>query len=615
MKKGHMLAHEIQQTGAVFGRNKEVSVIFEADGNKNTTAYTDGQEIVLPSLPDNLEFTHEETMTMRGLLDHEAGHVRHTNFDAVQEFSKTQSQLAFNISNCLEDVRLEDLVMKEYPGSRKNFTVMRESVGKHELEFFESNPEVFTTITPEAIMSSIIRAGTLDYAGESNKKMFDDMPERFKAWGKKFSDEARACKSTEEILNLALAIEKLIEQSEQNKKPEPMPEEGGKADAGEGLDGNPQDFKFDKDGDFTEGKSEKKGQEGKGKGKGQPDKANLSDVVKAVKEQLQSKIDGYMKEAHPEGKDYRVLSTRWDEVYTRNSTNNREDYRHNYLKNSSAQDYEKVKLQLGGLVNTMKSKLRRSLMAKENRDWDFGREFGKLDTKRLVAGSLGSQTVYKQRKERLELDTAVHFLIDLSGSMGRHKSLVARDATVAFSECLEGTQIRYQISGFDNSYEFSSSYGELVSKAFYGHSKYHRYEPLNILKFKDFSEPLQLAKGPISTINNCASGNNSDRDAVIWAYHELLKRPEKRKILFVLSDGQPANDMINVSGRGHLVKGLKNAIDECTQNGVECVGIGILTDHVKTIYPKSVSIHKVEDLSGAIFTQLSNLLTGGKVHF
>lgn len=80
MKKGHELVHEITQTAAVFGRNKECTVIFEADGKKET-AYTDGKEIVLPSLPDNLEFTHEEVMTMRGLLDHEAGHVRHTNFD------------------------------------------------------------------------------------------------------------------------------------------------------------------------------------------------------------------------------------------------------------------------------------------------------------------------------------------------------------------------------------------------------------------------------------------------------------------------------------------------------------------------------------------------------
>jgi cobalamin biosynthesis protein CobT len=617
MNKGHMLAHEIQQTGAVFGRNSEVSVVFEADGHHNTTAYTDGKEIVLPSLPDELEFTHEETMTMRGLLDHEAGHVRHTDFTVVEKFAKTQSKLAFNISNCLEDVRLEGLVMQEYPGSRKNFTVMRESVGKHELEFTQANPEVFTTITPEAIMSSIIRAGTLDYAGGPNKAMYDQMPERFKAWGHKFADEARACKDTSEILNLALAIEKLIEQSEQDKKPEPMPDEGGKADAGKGLDGNPENFTFDKGGDFTEGKPEKEVEQADG----QPTLADiLADVSKGVKKELKDKIDAFLNDpGKPRGKDYRVLTTRYDEVYTRNSNNNRKDRRHKKLKNASANEYETVKLQLGGLVNTMKAKLRRALMAKESRDWDFGREFGKLDTKRLVAGSLGSQTVYKQRKDRLELDTAVHFLIDLSGSMGSSSKIrVARDAAVAFAECLEGTQIRYQISGFDNEFhheEQDSKFMDTISKARCSKSKYHRYEPLNIIKFKDFSEPLQLAKGPISTINECASGNNSDRDAVIWAYHELLKRPEKRKILFVLSDGLPENYMINLYGSSHLVVGLKLAIEECTKSGVECVGIGICSSSVVGIYPKAVTINNVNDLSGVIFTQLSNLLTGGKVHF
>ncbi len=618
MKKGHMLAHEIQQTGAVFGRNKEVSVVFEADGHQNTTAYTDGKEITLPSLPDNLEFTHEEVMTMRGLLDHEAGHVRHTDFEVVKAFAETQSRLAFNISNCLEDVRLEGLVMEEYPGSQKNLTVMRESIGKHELEFMEANEEVFTTINPEAVMASIIRAGTLDYAGEPNKKMYDMMPDRFKAWGKKFADEARACKNTSEILNLALAIEKLIEQSEQGKKPEPMPEEGEPDSGGTGLDGNPEDFEFDKDGDPTEGKPKKSQKQVEAEAKS--DKSVKPDVIEAVKKQVQSKIDTYMEEAKAVGENYRVLSDRWDEVFSRNSNNKREDFRHKLLQNTPAVDYEKVKMELGGLVNTMKARLRRSLMAKENRDWDFGREYGKLDTKRLVAGSLGSPSVYKQRKDRMELDTAVHFLIDLSGSMGNNKIKVAREATVAFAECLEGTQIRYQISGFDNGLEgWDDGLEKLVCKAKSTSSKYHRYEPLNLIKFKDFSEPLQLAKGPIAAINQCASGNNSDRDAVIWAYHELLKRPEKRKILFVLSDGQPANATINVHddyyGRGPLISGLKMAIDECTKNGVECVGVGILTDHVKTIYPKSVSITKVNDLSGAIFTQLSNLLTGGKVHF
>ena len=617
MKKGHELVHEITQTAAVFGRNKECTVIFEADAKKET-AYTDGQEITLPSLPDNLEFTHEEVMTMRGLLDHEAGHVRHTNFDAVKKFGDTQSEQAFSISNTLEDIRLERLVMEEYPGSQKNFHVMRESIGAQELEFTRANKELFTTITAPAIQSAIIRAGTLDYAGENNKAMYDDLPERFKAWGKKFSDLAKECKSTEEILNLALAVEKLLEESTLNKKPDPMPEDGegdGEAHPGKGLDGDPADFKFDPNGDFTEGKPSKghKGQPVQGKDK-QGNKM-LEDIIEWAKDNTRDKVDKFMKAANPTGKDYRVLSTRWDEVYTKTSSNKRKDSRQQMLSSAPAVEYEKVKTNLGGIVNTMKAKLRRALMAKESRDWDFAREFGRLDTKRIVAGSLGSPTVYKQRKDRMELDTAVHFLIDLSGSMSGSKCRVTMEATVAFSECLEGTQIRYQVSGFDNSGGYETGLRGLVDKARSSGKKYHRYEPLNIFKFKEFNQSLQLAKGPISTIHDCASGNNSDRDAVVWAYHELLQRPEKRKILFVLSDGQPANAMINISdyGRGPLVKGLKDAIDECTQHGVECVGVGILTDHVKDIYPKSVSINKVDDLSGAIFNQLSNLLTGGKV--
>ncbi|RTL05346.1 VWA domain-containing protein [Candidatus Dependentiae bacterium] len=615
MKKGHELVHEIQQTAAVFGRNQEATVVFEADGVTGT-AWTDGKEITLPSLPDNLEFSHEETMTMRGLLDHEAGHLRHTNFESWQAFGETQSQQALAIANCLEDMRIEDRIMKEYPGAQKNLSVMRETTGVKELEHLKANSEVFTTITAPAIQNAILRAGTRDYTGAINEEMYQMIPERFKAWGHKFADEAKACKNVDEILNLALAIEKLLEESTKNKAPEPMPEDGKPDAGGSGLDGNPEDFKFDKDGDFTQGKP-KHGKKATGKLKDNEGNTMLDGPIEAIKEAVKSKVDQFMKEEKPKGTDYRILTDRYDEVFTKTSTNKRKDYRKELLERTSAVNYERTKSNLGGLVNTMKAKLRRALMAKETRDWDFAREFGKLDTKRLVAGSMGSPTVYKQRKDRMEMDTAVHFLIDLSGSMGGSKIKVATDATVAFAECLEGTQIRYQISGFDNSDARNDHYYKLVDNAKRSKAKYHRIEPLNLFKFKEFNQSLQLAKGSIAAIRECASGNNSDRDAIIWAYHELLNRPEKRKILFVLSDGEPANATINISDvygeRSPLVLGLKNAIEECTVNGVECVGIGILTGHVKDLYPKSVSISKVEDLSGAIFNQLSNLLTGGKV--
>ena len=133
--KSHLLVHGMQQSAAVFGRNKETFVVFEGEGAK-----TDGKEIQLPSLPDDMEFTTEEAMVMRGYLDHEAGHVRHTNFDDVGKFGETCSEQAFAIANCLEDVRLERLVMKEYPGSVKNLKGLWRSVGPQRLEATKSSP-------------------------------------------------------------------------------------------------------------------------------------------------------------------------------------------------------------------------------------------------------------------------------------------------------------------------------------------------------------------------------------------------------------------------------------------------------------------------------------------
>jgi cobaltochelatase CobT subunit len=603
--KSHDLVHELSQTAAVFGRKSEASMIFEGE-----QAYTDGTQIVLPAIPQGAELSHDTVMVMRGYVDHEAGHLRHTDFETFQKFASTASDQAKAIHNCLEDMWLEKRVMEEYPGAEKNLRKLTEHVSIEEYDNIKANPDTYQKVTADAVCNAILRTGRYDYGGELTQQMFHEMPEKFQAWGKQWDAIAKNAKDTKELCNLALAIEKLLEETPSSAKMNnPDPEDGGK-----GLEGDPQEFKFDPDGDVTEGKtpSDKKSK-GKGKpvdGKGKPMKTKR--LAEMVEDLIKSEIDTFFDKDDKgnKSKKYTVLTTRYDEVYEKgkpaiHSSRVKED-----MESGQASDYEKIKSKLSGVVNTMKSRLRRALMAKELRDWDYGREYGRLDSKRLVAGVMGSQTIYKARKDRLELDTAVHFLVDLSGSMGGDKIKVACESVIALSECLEGTQIAYQVTGFSN---YGGRGGGLAYEAKDSGRSYERVEPLRLHKYKKFNEPLQTAKGTISAISRSAGGNNSDRDAVLWAYKELKARPEKRKILFVLSDGQPSNYTIN--SRVNLDYALKNAIDECTKSGVECVGIGILTDHVKHLYPKSVSIKEVTDLSGAIFTQLSNLLTGGKVNF
>jgi len=589
--KTHELMHELTQTAAVFGRSKDVSLFFEGDG-----AYTTGKEIVLPSIAHGADLSHEAVMVLRGYLDHEAGHVRHTDFEAMQKFGDTQSSTCFEIWNCLEDMWLERKVMAEYPGAEKNLRVLTDNVCVKEKEYMDSHKDEFEGVTPTSVKSAILRAGRLDYSGELNKEMFEALPSKLQEWGKKWVEEVHKCRNSSEVMNMAIEIEKLLNKTQEDKEPKP--------DNLEGMD--PADFKFDKDGDITSGKPVPEKMEGEGKG--QPIKSD--ELGEFIKEFIKSETDkSFEAKATPLSQQYKVLSTRWDEVYTRNSVNARKDRRQKLLKEGTAADYDSIKTRLGGQVNVMKAKLRRALMAKELRDWDFGREYGKLDTKRLVAGLQGNPSVYKQRKERLDMDTAVHLLVDLSGSMRGRKISVACESVIAFAECLEGTQLRYQISGFDH----SGGPKELGKMVYEARTLYHRVEPQNIFKYKSFNEPLQVAKGSVAAIRHCVGINNADRDAVLWAMEELKRRPERRKILFVLSDGMPENATIRAD-RGHLVTALKMAVDECPKHGVECVGIGILTNHVKHLYPKSVAINDVSDLSGAIFNQLSNLLTGGRVN-
>lgn len=616
--KSQDLVYEIQQTAGIFGRNKDLSVVFEGD-----RAYTDGKEIVLPSLPQGLEFSKDVAMAFRGYLDHEAGHNRHTDIESVMKYADHNSEQAFHIWNALEDMWLERRVMEEYPGAEKNLRSLASQVSEKELENMKANLDIFSSYTADAVINSILRAGRrspLNYGGDANNTMYDMMPDKFKEWGNKWVEEVHKCKNSTEIFNLALQIEKLLEETT-NMKPQPKNGEGEDENkgSGSGLDGEPSEFTYDPNGDPCEGKSPNgKGEKlvkGELKGKDSKGKAMVSKPINEfAKEFIQHQTDIHMKAPEAAGlTKYRVLTTRFDEVYDRTKPATRKAKVHDLMQEATAVDYEEIKNTLGGTVNTMKARLRRALLAKETRDWDFAREHGRLDSKKLVAGSLGSPTVYKQRKERLEMDTAVHLLIDLSGSMAGGKIKVAAEAAIAFSECLEGTQIKYQITGFSN-YGWNQEFRKIYDKAEKSGKVFHRTEPLNLFRYKKFSESLQVAKGSISAISRSAGGNNSDYDAINWATQELKIRPEKRKILLVFSDGQPANDMLNSHNYGILERALKEGIDNAGKSGVECVGIGILTEHVKRLYPKSVSIGSVEELSGATFTQLSNLLTGGKVN-
>ena len=93
----------------VLGRKSNSTVRF--DGNN---AYTNGTDVVLPSLPDDATLTKREGLVTAGYANHETLHNLLTDltpggygFNKRQEWAKDKKHLTKAIQNCLEDVRIE----------------------------------------------------------------------------------------------------------------------------------------------------------------------------------------------------------------------------------------------------------------------------------------------------------------------------------------------------------------------------------------------------------------------------------------------------------------------------------------------------------------------------
>jgi len=96
----------------VLGRAYGVSV--EIGGSD---AFTNGRVIRLPSLPAQGDATF--LGLVRGYIDHEAAHIRHTDFEAMAK--ETTTPLERHIWNIFEDWRVEKKLAAVFPGCRRNF--------------------------------------------------------------------------------------------------------------------------------------------------------------------------------------------------------------------------------------------------------------------------------------------------------------------------------------------------------------------------------------------------------------------------------------------------------------------------------------------------------------
>lgn len=156
-------------------------------------------------------------------------------------------------------------------------------------------------------------------------------------------------------------------------------------------------------------------------------------------------------------------------------------------------------------------------------------------------------------------DVAFGLLIDQSGSMSGTKIVSARDTAVLLDDILCNFGIPYLVVGHDVDFGTCN---------------------LNVVK--DFDEVDKTAKFRLGSIY--AGGRNRDGAAISYCAERLLSRPEKNKVLIVISDGFPTE-----CGFHNYVTYMEDArltVDEYSKRGITIFGAVIDGDFnsIKNIY-------------------------------
>ncbi|WP_428624673.1 cobaltochelatase CobT-related protein [Sedimenticola sp.] len=266
---------------------------------------------------------------------------------------------------------------------------------------------------------------------------------------------------------------------------------------------------------------------------------------------------------------------------------------------------------LQGLVARIANRLQRRLLVQQQRAWEFDQEEGLLDGARIarVVANPTHALSYKREKPAAFRDTVVTLLIDNSGSMrGRPITVAALSADI-LARTLERCGVKVEVLGFTTQawkggrvWETWQQAGEPTNPG--------RLNELRHIIYKPADQPWRRAKNRIGLmLKPGLLKENIDGEALIWAYRRLIRRPEARKILLVISDGAPVDDATLTANPPHYLDAhLRQVIQWLERRTpVQLMAIGIGHD-VTRYYRQALMLREPEELGGAMLKQLAQLL-------
>lgn len=253
-------------------------------------------------------------------------------------------------------------------------------------------------------------------------------------------------------------------------------------------------------------------------------------------------------------------------------------------------------LELDGntLVNKMRIYLQSLKRTRIVGDKDSGalysRELYRLAMPRIDNGDWNRKIFYTKEMQQQQ-DTAIALLVDWSGSMSGTRMKLARHAACKLANL------------FDKLLKVPTFVGAFTT----GWSD-EDYEPtcLNAI-IKDYTERTNIQKisDRLKGFARESSGN-SDADSILWCYNKLAKRKESRKILIVLTDGEPTDGAGNAEETLSYTTKLLNKIPNLSVGA-----IGIQHRGVRKYYDNYRIVQELGELDNELFSLLRELYTKG----
>jgi len=201
---------------------------------------------------------------------------------------------------------------------------------------------------------------------------------------------------------------------------------------------------------------------------------------------------------------------------------------------------------------------------------------GKLNTRQLVKASTGSREVFLQDRTRKVLkNTVVQVVVDISGSMAGTKVVYAAHTCLIINKLCELFNLNTEVLGFTSAWS-----GNLI------HCVYKKFG--SRMRDDDFLD------GFWSSLKHM--NQNNDGDSILFARERLLNTgKDKRKIMFVLSDGLPAGPRGDIETFTHdVVKKIEK------EKWIEIYGIGILSKYVEEFYKDHMVVWDIRELEKSL---------------